>query len=119
MTTLATHPLDPNQLDLLTAIADVESPLGSLRFADFRAACVADGEAHEGWVNPNRVSALLHDRFGEIGPNAYSGMWAPACGRGPCGFMDKTDVEVPIDPTHSKNNGNKGIKLRRLRKATP
>lgn len=118
MTTLATQPVTGDQLDLLDAITAIDTPLGSLRFEDFKAACIADGEAHEGWVNPNRVSAILHDRFGEIGPNAYSGMWGPSCGRGPNGFMDKSDVEVPIDPKYSKGNGNKGIKLRRLRKAT-
>lgn len=116
MTTLATHPLDPNQLDLLTAIADTETPLGSLRAQDFRDACETDASRHEGWVNPNRVSALLHERFGEIKPQWLSAQWAPACG--PKGFMDKTDVEVPIDPKHSKGNGNKSVPMRRIREVS-
>lgn len=108
MTTLAAQPIDPNQLDLLTAIADV-----TLTTADFRAACEADARSHEGWVNPNRVSALLHQRHGEFKPQWLSGQWAPACG--PNGFLDKTNVEVPIDGKHSKGNGNKTVKLRRWR----
>lgn len=114
MTTLATHPLNPDQLNLLDTITAVETPLGSLRFDDFKAACIEDGNRHEGWVNPNRVSAILHDRFGEINPRSLSAWWASGCSRGK-GFMDKSTVEVPIDPTHSKGNGNKSLPMRKLR----
>ena len=30
-------------------------------------------------------------------------------------FLDKTDVLAPIDPTHSKGNGGKAVRLRRWR----
>jgi hypothetical protein len=112
MTTLAAHDLDPNQLDLLSAIADVESPLGRLHRDDFEVACRAVAD-DAGWVNPNLVSAWLHARWGEFDPRWYSAQWAPACG--PNGFMDKTDVRVQIDATHSRGNGNKDVVYRRLR----
>lgn len=115
MTTLAATPVCDGQLDLLAAIADTESPLGSLRYQDFRSACEWDGFKHGGEVDPNRVAALLHRRFRNVRPRTYSAWWAPACGKGPNAFMDKTDDEVPIDPTYSKGNGNKKVKLRRLR----
>lgn len=114
MTTLATTPVDPDQLDLLDAIADTETPLGSLHADDFRTACEAVADS-QGFVNPNLVSAWLHARWGEINPRAYSARWAGACG--PKGFMDKTDRLVPIDPTHSRGNGNKATVYRRLRSA--
>lgn len=113
MTTLAAIPVDPNQLDLLSLVADNDTPLGTLHRDDFRAACEADAADHDGWIHPSRVSAILHDRFGEIGPNWFAAQWAPSCG--PNGFMDKTDVEEPIDGTHSRGNGNKTVRLRRLR----
>ena len=113
MTTLATNPLDSIQLDLLDAITDVETPLGSLHAGDFEAACRA--VAVDGLVDPNRVSALLHERFGEVNPRWYSAMWASACGKR--GFLDKTDALVPIDPTHSRGNGGKKVLYRQLREA--
>jgi hypothetical protein len=112
MTTLAAHDLDPNQLDLLQLVADNETPLGRLHRDDFEAACRAVAD-DAGWVNPNLVSAWLHARWGEIDPRWYSAQWAPACG--PKGFMDKTDVRVQIDATHSRGNGNKDVVYRRLR----
>lgn len=113
MTALAAHPLDAetqSQLDLFT---DTSSPLGVLHFDDFRKACEDDAAANDGWIHPSRVSALLHDRFRDIKPNAFSGFWNSACAKN--GFMDKADVEEPIDGTHSKGNGNKKVPLRRLR----
>lgn len=112
MTILSATPVDPDQLDLLDAIADNETPLGSLHAADFRTACEAVADS-EGWVNPNLVSAWLHARWGEINPRWYSAQWAPACG--PKGFMDKTTRPVQIDPARSKGNGNKATVYRRLR----
>lgn len=113
MTTLATTPVCDDQLDLLDAIADTETPLGSLHAADFREACEAVADA-DGWVNPNLVSAWLHARWGEIRPRWYSAMWSSSCGS-KNGFMDKTDRPVPIDPKHSRGNGNKSTVYRRLR----
>lgn len=113
MTRLAVRPVDEAQLDLLSLVTDNVTPLGSLRRADFEAACRDDAADHDGWVHPSRVSAILHARFGEINPRWLSGQWAPACGKN--GFLDKTTTLAPIDPTHSRGNGNKDVKLRRLR----
>lgn len=113
MTVLASAPVIPGQLDLLTLVADHSTPIGQLHRDDFRRACFADAAFHDGWVSPNRVSALLHERFGEVNPRWLSAQWAPACGRN--GFMTKTDVLVPIDPKHSRGNGNKAVKMRRIR----
>lgn len=111
MTTLAAVPVDPNQLDLLTLVADTQTPLGQLHRDDFEAACRA--VAYDDLVDPNLVSAWLHARFGEVKPQWLSAMWCAACG--PNGFMTKTDTYVPIDGTHSKGNANKTVRLRRLR----
>lgn len=111
MTILGVGPLD--EPDLLSLIADPYTGLGKLRMEDFKAACRADAEAHDGEVHPSRVSALLHQRFGEIDPRSFSAKWGPACG--PKGFLDKTEEPAPIDPTHSKGNGNKDIRLRHWR----
>lgn len=113
MTTLAAIPVCANQMDLLDLVTDTQTPLGQLHALDFQAACVADGRAHGGWVHPSRVSARLHERFGEIKPQWFSAMWTAGCS--PKGFMDMTDVERPIDPKYSRGNGNKKVKLRRLR----
>lgn len=110
---LAASPVYGDQLDLLSAIADNSSPLGSLHALDFMAACIADGRAHDGYVSTSRVSAILHARCLDFSPNSLSAKWAPACG--PDGFLDKTDIDDPIDPRFSKGNGNKSTKLRRLR----
>lgn len=111
---LAATPVDGEQLDILNEVADTQTVLGSLHKEDFRAACVLDAAKHEGWVNPNRVSKILHDKFGEINARWFSAQWAPACGSN--GFLDKTDVWVAIDGTHSKGNGGKTVRLRRLRR---
>lgn len=103
--------------DLLDLLADNQTPLGRLRMEDFRDACRADADAHDGVVHPSRVSALLRNRFGEIDPRSFSARWAPACG--PDGFLDKTDDLAPIDPAHSRGNGNKLVPLRRWRGWTP
>lgn len=111
MTTLSIVPVCDDQLDLLSAVADNSSPLGSLHRDDFELACRS--VAFQGVVNPNLVSAWLHARFGEIKPQWFSAQWAPACG--PNGFMDTLPDVVPIDSTHSRGNGNKAVNLRRLR----
>lgn len=115
MTTLAAIPVCDDQLDLLELVTDEQTPLGSLRAADFRDACWRDANNHSGWVNPNRVTAALHARFGEIKPQWYSAMWSGSCG--PNGYMDKTDIEVVIDSRFSRGNGNKKVKLRKWRAA--
>lgn len=111
MTNLAYSPTD--DYDLLALVADDYSAPGTVRMEDFREACWQEAEAHDGWVHPSRVSARLHARFGELNPRSYSAKWAPACGVN--GFLDKTDVPAPIDPTFSKGNGNKASVYRRWR----
>lgn len=110
---LAAIPVCEDQLDLLSLVSDNDTPLGQLHRDDFRAACVEDGRAHNGMVHPSRVSLILHNRFGEINARSLSAQWAGACG--PNGFMDKTDIQVPIDARLSKGNGGKTVRLRRLR----
>lgn len=113
MTTLSARPVDDGQLDMLDLVADPRGTLASVHRADFEDACRTDGRANNGWVHPSRVSQLLHDRFGEINPRWLSAQWAPACR--PDGLLEKTDIRAAIDPTHSKGNGNKDVRLRRLR----
>ena len=113
MTILAARPIDPDQLSILDLVTDIETPLGQLHADDFRAACEVDARTHGGWVHPSRVSWLLHNKFGELNPRWLSAQWGPSCG--PKGFLDKTTANAPIDPTHSRGNGNKDVKLRRLR----
>lgn len=115
MTTLATIPLDPDQLDLLDLVADNSTPIGTLHRDDFKAACIAVADEN-GFVHPNGVSLELRRRFGEVNPRWFSAQWAPACG--PRGFMDKTDFMVPILAEVSSGNGNKSVALRRLRSAS-
>lgn len=117
MTTLAAIPVHPDQLDLLDQITDVESPIGKLHALDFQAACVAVGRANDGWVNPNAVSALLHETFGEINPRWYSGMWTSGCGKKNGFMITHRSFCVPIAPKYSKGNSNKYLPMRRLRGA--
>jgi hypothetical protein len=109
---LSAIPVCDDQLDLLTLVADNDTPLGRLHRDDFEAACRAVADDN-GWVNPNAVSAWLHARFGEINPRAYSAAWAGACSKN--GFMSKTDAWVPIDGEHSRGNSGKSVRMRRLR----
>ena len=113
---LAAVPMCADQLDLLSLVADNVTPLGTLHRDDFRAACEAVADEY-GYVNPNLVSAYLHDHFGDVNARWYASQWAPACGDS--GFMDKLSHEVPIDPKHSRGNGNKAVKWRRLRSTHP
>lgn len=112
MTTLAARPVD--EPDLLALLADEQTVLGK-PFADaFRAACRRDADAHDGWVNPNRVSHLLREELGDFSSQRFSAMWSPAC-NAEKGYLDMTTVSAPIDPTVSKGNGNKDVPLRRWR----
>lgn len=111
MTVVGVGPLD--EPDLLTLLADTQTPLGKLRMDDFRNACWEDAQAHDGWVHPSRVSAILHARFGEIDPRSFSTKWTAATGKS--GFLDNTDRLAPIDAAHSRGNGNKKLRLRRWR----
>ena len=113
MTILAARPLDDATAATVETVADNVTPLGVLSMRAFRQACWIDAVTHEGYVHPSRVSALLHERHGDINPRSFSAKWAPACG--PDGFLDKLDEWAPIDPTHSDGNGGKVVRLRRWR----
>lgn len=51
-------------LDLLDAVAENPQPLAQQHRDRIRAAITADGRAHGGEVNPNRVRAALSNRHG-------------------------------------------------------
>jgi hypothetical protein len=108
VTTLATQPVeDPDQLAL---IADNWTTLGRPFSEKFRAACERVAGRQGGWVDPNAVRAELIDEP-DYEPRRYAAQWAPACGRD--GFLEKTDVLVPIRGEGSRGNGNKSVPLRR------
>ena len=110
MTTLAVRPVaDPDQLAL---IADDWTPLGKPLADRFREACLAEADAHDGWVNPNAVRARVL-AGGDFNPRQYSALWLKACARD--GFLDKTTRAVAISGEGSRNNGNKDVLLRRWR----
>ena len=124
MTTLSARPVEnPDQLALFADEWTVtRKPLADC----FREVCRAEAERHDGWVNPNNVRAavleamtagLLIDADGavlaEINHRQYSALWSTACARS--GYLDKTDVEVPINGAHSTGNSNKNVRLRRWR----
>lgn len=110
MTTLSARPVeDP---DLLSLIADEQTPLGKPLADKFRAACKRVADAHGGDVNPNLVRQQL-ENDPDYNPRQYAALWAPACG--PKGFLDKTDVRVPICGAGSRGNSNKDVELRRWR----
>jgi len=113
VTTTAARPVDPEQADLLTLIADEWTTLGK-PFADaFRDACWDDAIENAGTVNPNRVRKVLMKR-NDYDPRQLSALWGSACST-KRGFLDKTDERVDIDPDGSKGNGNKDVLLRRWR----
>lgn len=112
MTSLSFSPTD--DYDLLALVADDYSAPGTVRMEDFREACWAEALAHDGWVHPSRVSARLHASFGELNARSYSAKWSGACSTKD-GFLDKTKVPAPIDPTYSRGNGNKATVYRRWR----
>ena len=113
MTTLAHTPIDEPTADLLALVAD-DTALGKVHADDFHLACVADARAHDGYVSVSRVSALLHERFGEINSRWFSSMWTKA-GAKKSGWLVKTEIDEPIDPTYSRGNSNKATKLRRFK----
>lgn len=108
---LATGPAD--EPDLLSLIADGWTPLAKPAADRFRAACRSVARDHSGDVNPSLVRALLLDANGEldIPPRQFSALWATACARG--GYLEKTDVMVPITGAGSRHNGNKSVRMRR------
>lgn len=73
-------PVDEPTADLLSLVADVESPIGRDVPALFLAACRRDALAHSGYVSVNRVRALLAGE--DIPPRRYSSLWSAFTGRG-------------------------------------
>ena len=110
MTILSARPVsDPDELALF---ADNWTALHK-PFADaFHDATIADGRGHDGEVNPNRVRLALLDHI-DFNPRQFSALWGTACAAD--GWLDKTDVRVPIAGEGSRGNGNKDVRLRRLR----
>lgn len=100
---------DPDQLAL---IADDWTALGKTAAERFHDACQAVAREHAGEVDPSLVRArLLVDGELDIPPRQYSALWSTACARG--GYLEKTDVMVPITGAGSKGNTNKSVPLRR------
>lgn len=56
--------MSTEQLDLLRSVADNPQPVAQQQRDRIRAAILADGRAHGGEVNPNRVRAALSNRHG-------------------------------------------------------
>lgn len=113
MTTLSARPVeDPDQLAL---IADDWTATARPFAEAFRDACLAEAVGNDRWVDPNRVRRRLIAEFGATGydPRQLSALWSASCGRS--GFLDKTDVEVPIVGEGSRGNANKNVRLRRWR----
>lgn len=99
--------------DELALFADGWTVLNKPVADRFREACRADADAHDGWVNPNRVREhFLVDGELAVDPRQYSALWSKACARD--GYLVVTDVKVPIKGPGSKGNGNKDIRLRRF-----
>jgi len=110
-TDLGTHPVeDPDQLAIF-ADEDLERGLLAL---EFLYACRCDADAHEGWVDPNRVRARLLASLGpDINKRQLSALWSTATARD--GYLDNTDERVQITGEGSRGNGNKSVRLRRWR----
>jgi hypothetical protein len=73
-------PVDDDTADLLTLVADVDSPIGADVPALFLDACQRDAAAHGGEVSVNRVRMLLADA--DIPPRRYSALWSAFTGPG-------------------------------------
>jgi hypothetical protein len=113
MTSLATAPLDPDQLDMLALLADEHTPLG-IDLADrFRDACRAEAEAHDGWVHPSNVTGRLKAQDPGVNTRRVSALWSTATSRD--GYLDNTDRPARLDGSVSKGNGNKHATYRRWR----
>lgn len=71
--------LDDATADLLTLVADVDSPIGHDVPALFLAACERDAAAHDGLVSVNWVRDLLAAE--RIEHHRYSSLWSAFTGR--------------------------------------
>lgn len=94
-------PVDDATADLLTLVADEDSPIGRDVPAMFLAACERDARAHDGCVSVNRVRSLLADV--DINPRRYSSLWSAFTGRGKP--MVKTGEWETCSGSESGNDG--------------
>ena len=100
---------DPDQISLF---ADNWTALAKPAADRFREACRQVACDHGGEVDPSLVrQRLLVNGELDIPVRQYSALWSTACARG--GFLEKTDVMVPITGPGSKGNTNKACPLRR------
>lgn len=75
-------PVDDTTADLLSLVADTETPTGRDHYARFLDACKADANSHQGYVSVNRVrAALTVNGELQIDPRAFSAMWSRATGK--------------------------------------
>lgn len=96
--------VDEDTADLLTLLADTQTPLGADHYARFLEACKADAAAHAGLVSVNRVrAALTVDDELQIHPRAFSAMWSAATGPGRS--MVKTGNWITCEGSTSGNDG--------------
>lgn len=73
-------PIDDETADLLSLVADPDSPIGRDAPALFLAACESDARAHGGQVSVNRTRALLVNA--DIEPRRLSSFWGHFTGPG-------------------------------------
>ena len=72
-------PVDSDTADLLSLVADTESPVGRDAVALFLAACEADAAANDGVVSVSRVGAALPEDL--TSTERYSSFWSAFTGR--------------------------------------
>lgn len=94
-------PVDDETCDLLSLVADVESPVGRDVPALFLAACERDAAANGGLVSVNRVRRMLVGE--DIDPRRYSSLWSVFTGRGKP--MVKTSEWETCAGSESGNDG--------------
>jgi hypothetical protein len=89
-------------LDLLEAVAENPQPIAQQHRDRIRAAITADGRAHGGEVNPNRVRATLSNHLGlQVQPQQLSATYSALSSQGVLVF----DHWGTNDDTRGKNAG--------------
>lgn len=107
-TRLATHELENR--DELALIADGWTPLSVDLAERFRDACLAEARDHDGWINPNAVTARLKEQDPDVNVRRVSALWSTAAAKD--GYLDVTEHYVQIDGSISRGNGGKSMSLR-------
>ena len=98
---MTAYALDDTTADLLSLIANTDSPIGHDAVDAFLAACEADAAAHNGYVSVSRVRARLADA--DIEHHRYSALWSRFTGRDRP--MRKTGEWEACEGSESGNNG--------------